>query len=216
MSCTRSLFVLATMMFSNNSGPESLKISAGRFHPSNISFCFLENENSEGSLRRGGLDNPDVFKSSRDREGEQGEEEGETRTHVKSGSSSFLLRKTAGSGSASQGGKTLPCSLEDRHKMVFSAVGSSRLWRGPLGFGALGGAAVGPAVLRVSACAMRSRHLALRRDFSAAVGASLTAFMYNSAAWMAFLKASWPEVRLILASYSCAWRLVSLVVLLYG
>lgn len=52
MSCTRSLFVLATIMFSNNSGPESLNISAGRFQPSKISFCFLENENSEESLVR--------------------------------------------------------------------------------------------------------------------------------------------------------------------
>lgn len=56
MSCTRSLLVLATMIFSNNSGPESLKISAGRFQPAKISFCFLEKENSEGSLGRGRLD----------------------------------------------------------------------------------------------------------------------------------------------------------------
>lgn len=107
-------------------------------------------------------------------------------THVKGGSSSLLLRKTAGSGSVSQGGKTLPWSLEDRSKMVFSPVGSSLVCRGPLVLGALGDedddeAAMGPAGgrggLRASANAMRSWHLRFRRDFSAAVDASLAAFM---------------------------------------
>lgn len=50
MSCTRSQSVFATIMFSYSSGPESLKSSAGRFHPSNISFCLVENENEEVSL----------------------------------------------------------------------------------------------------------------------------------------------------------------------
>lgn len=51
MSCTRSQSVFATMIFSYSSGPESLKSSAGRFQPSNISVCLLENENVEGSLQ---------------------------------------------------------------------------------------------------------------------------------------------------------------------
>lgn len=85
--------------------------------------------------------------------------------YVKGGSSSLLLRKMAGSGSASQGGKTLPCSLEERSSMVFSLVGSWRVWRGPLGFGAAleeeatggEGAAEGAAgFLRVSARAISS------------------------------------------------------------
>lgn len=50
MSCTRSQSVFATMMFSYSSGPESWKISAGRFQPSNISCCFRENENIDVSL----------------------------------------------------------------------------------------------------------------------------------------------------------------------
>lgn len=52
ISCTRSQSVLAIMMFSNSSGPESLKISEGRFQPSKISTCFFEKENSEASLSR--------------------------------------------------------------------------------------------------------------------------------------------------------------------
>lgn len=105
--------------------------------------------------------------------------------YVKGGSSSLLLLKTAGSGSASHGGNTLPCSFEDRRRMVFSLVGSWRDWRGPLGFGGvtlgvavLGGARVaGAAGLRRSASATSSWHLRFSRDFSAAVEASLTAFM---------------------------------------
>lgn len=126
--------------------------------------------------------------------------------YVKGGSSSLWLRKMAGSGSASQGGNTFPCSLEERSKMVFSPVGSWRAWRGPLGFG--GGldeaAADGPGegFLRVSASAMRSWHLRFKRDFSAAVGASLTAFMYSSAAWMAWLSATLPVVSTTLSSCS--------------
>lgn len=54
---------------------------------------------------------------------------------------------------------------------------------------------------------MRSSHFRLSRDLSAAVGASLTAFMYSSAAAMACSKASRPEEWVILASVSC--RIVS-------
>lgn len=50
MSCTRSGSVFATMIFSYNSGPESLKISAGRFQPAKISVCLRENENTDVSL----------------------------------------------------------------------------------------------------------------------------------------------------------------------
>lgn len=142
--------------------------------------------------------------------------------HVKGGSSSLLLRKAAGSGSWSHGGNTFPWSLEDRSRIVFSPVGSVRVCRGPLGLGVLdddadaGGAAgvfvvavvgavagVGLWFLRVSAKAMSSRHLRLSRVFAAALGASLTALMYSSAAWMACERASWPEVWVILASCSC-------------
>lgn len=77
--------------------------------------------------------------------------------------------------------------------MVFSAVERSLVWRGPLGFGALegaleralAGARVEAGVLRPSARAMSSWHLRFSRDFSAAVDASFTAFIYNSAAWIA-------------------------------
>lgn len=98
--------------------------------------------------------------------------------------------------------------------MVFSLVGNWRVWRGPLGFGDDDGlvdeAAAAAATawvgfvgfLRVSARAMSSWHLRFSRDFSAAVGASRTAFMYNSAAWMAWLRATWPVVWPTLASCS--------------
>lgn len=117
-------------------------------------------------------------------------------SHVKGGSSSLLLRNSAGSGSVSHGLKTLPCNFDDLSKIIFSLVGSSRVCRGPLGLGDLddddtddvgagGGTDAGPVVLSVSANAMRSWHLRLSLVLSAAEGASLTAFMYSSAAWMA-------------------------------
>lgn len=174
-------------MFSYSSGPESLNISAGRFQPSKMSVCFAEKEKTDVSLPyRLELMRMWLTRMT-------------TRVpYVKGGSSSRLLRKTAGSGSASQGGKTLPWSFEERSRMVFSPVGSSRVWRGCLSLSTFGtgdeaGVACADAggngrragVLSVSASAMSSWHLRLRRDFSAAVGASLTAPMYNSAASMA-------------------------------
>lgn len=132
-----------------------------------------------------------------------------------------MFRKTAGSGSCSQGGKILPCNLEDRSKIAFSPVGRSLVCFGPLTFGAFdddAGTVVGvevagvadrignPAagVLMVSANAISSWHLRFKRVLWPAVGASLAAFMYSSAAWMAWLRASRPEVLLILASCSCS------------
>lgn len=113
MSCTRSQSVLAIIIFSKSSGPESLKISEGRFQPSKISFCFFENENSEVSLLRMSTGEHNMKASNV--------------SYMKGGSSSRLLRKTAGSGSASHGGNMLPWSFEDRSKMFFSAVGTTRV-----------------------------------------------------------------------------------------
>lgn len=155
MSWTRSQSVRATMMFSYSSGPESRKMSAGRFQPSKISCCLSEKENSAVSLSKEEKDKNQHPALSQSSGGGGG-------LYVKGGSSSLLLRKTAGSGSASQGKKTLPCSLEERSRMVFSLVGSWRVWRGPLGLGGgleeagAGGGAGAVGVLRVSARAMSS------------------------------------------------------------
>ncbi len=78
--------------------------------------------------------------------------------------------KASSPGADSQGGNMLPWSFDERRRMVFSPVGSSRdCWGGRLDSS--------PGDLRPSAREMSSSHLRFSRARSAALGASVAAFM---------------------------------------
>lgn len=117
-------------------------------------------------------------------------------SYSKSAPSSGDVANWSVSGSASHGGNTLPCRRDERSKIAFSPVGSSRVTLGVEG-------GFGGGDFSFSARAMTSSHFALRRARSEASVASLTAFMYSSAAVMACCNASLPEHLLILVSWSC-------------